>query len=577
MKKTCYLHIQQPSIAHNLLVVPFLWMSLETYYQQVSPHADKWEWILPDVSLEVSLDDILERLSQYETLDVVGISHYVWDDADEVKRLQTWVRERHPNCIIVLGGPHQDITYNMNFFKQNPCLDLSCDPSGYGEVFWTCLLDQLVTDSYDPSQIPFAIYPGIAKLAQRSFNQPNRREITWAIKPYHRHEALIDRAIALAKEKRYMLAVTIEFSRGCPYSCTFCEWGGTGTKVVFKPMDMVQDDLSFVVAKKFDLLYVMDANFGIVKRDVEIIERLGLMIKEHQHTPHITFLGYAKNEKKYVNQILELSAELGLIDELNVSIQSLNQDTLNAVKRVDAPWRQQVQDVLKIKEKHPHFKLRLQNITGLPLSTIQDTYDLFDIAHQHDASLCTFDWHLLPSTPANAPEYLKRYAIRSVEAKVLKTTGEGCIKPDEIMPRSVVTMPVVIETSTMSFEDFLEITIVSAFVNAVQENRKLRLTFNKLQEMTQQPISQLYKSYVTNVLRNPQTATHIWYSAMENQIRAACNGEDGFINIYQLPTGRPGYFNKQYYWSEMFYAFPQWIMEFQTWLREVATQATNNN
>lgn len=569
MKKICYLHIQPPVIEEATITLPFLWMQLETYYNQTSPHADRWEWIEPDMNPHNTIDDILKKLAQYKTLDVVGISRYIWDDPEEVEKLQVWVKTNHPNCIVVIGGPQQDVTNNMNFFKQNSHVDLCCDPTGYGEVFWTVLLDQLITDSYNASQIPFAIYPGILKMPQRATVEFNRRESIWPTNLYRRHEALIDKAVELAKEKQYVVCTAIEFSRGCPYSCTFCDWGVEGTKVIFKPLELVEEQLTFLIAKKIFRLHVMDANFGIVARDLEIIKFIGSLIEKYQHVPRICLSGVAKNDKRYVKQIMMLCADLGLTDELSISVQSLNQETLKAVKRVDLPWREQIKDALVIKAKHPEFGIRFQYIIGLPLSTIHNTYELFDVAHQHSAELCTFMWYLLPSTPAYAPSYIEKYSLRYVHAKILKAGSHRCMYPEELTSRSIITMPIVVETSTLTFEEFLEIIVISTLMDAIANFPSARDTLAKLQEVTQIPFSQLYKSLFKDLLGNSKTNTYLWYMNMDSQIRAACEGGDGYVNIYKPLSNSTAYLTGKYYWHEMFYTSPEWKIEFRNWLQLV--------
>ena len=68
----------------------------------------------------------------------------------------------------------------------------------------------------------------------------------------------------------------LDSSRGCMYSCTFCEWGGgTSTKVVFKPLeDMILDlEAAFSILKP-RFMDIINANFGIEKNDIQIAKKL---------------------------------------------------------------------------------------------------------------------------------------------------------------------------------------------------------------------------------------------------------------------------------------------------------------
>jgi radical SAM superfamily enzyme YgiQ (UPF0313 family) len=70
----------------------------------------------------------------------------------------------------------------------------------------------------------------------------------------------------------YRSWLTIETSRGCPYKCSFCDWGGgTFTKTVKKDFSTVLDEISWAGEHKFDAISFTDANFGIFsidKRDI---------------------------------------------------------------------------------------------------------------------------------------------------------------------------------------------------------------------------------------------------------------------------------------------------------------------
>lgn len=565
IKKTCYIHVQQPSTHPNFFVLPLLWFNLETYYSQNSEHADKWEWIPPIIDIDIDVDKIIQHLSKYENLDVVGISRYIWDDASEVEKLQSWIRANHPKCIIALGGPHQDVQHREDFFRRNKLIDVSCDPMGYGEVFWTTLLDQISIGKIDYDSIPFAIYPKYGFI-QRAKVQVNRREITWCDDAYGRHSAFIDAVKDYANKRNYKVATAIEFSRGCPYSCTFCEWGGTSTKVVFKPMDLIEKDLSFLIGRKIDHFNITDANLGIVVRDVDVIDLLISICKRNKHIPHITVLGYAKNEKRYVNQILEKCADFGLIDELNVSIQSLNLETLSAVKRVDAPWRKQIHDMLPIREKHPTFDIRLQNMIALPESTLADSYEWFNVTHEYNATFCVFMWHLLPSTPAYAADYMEKYQIRCVDAKASKRAIGYPLNPSEISNHASVVMPIVVSTSTMSFDDFVETFVVTSLVSAGKRTDAFYRTIEGIHAKTGIPYSVLYKSYVDDVVKNPNTGIGRWYANFVNQLTSACNGGDEFIDIYKLPYEGGYYCDCETYWSEMFKNVHLWLPDFYKWV-----------
>ena len=62
-----------------------------------------------------------------------------------------------------------------------------------------------------------------------------------------------------------------ETNRGCPFQCTFCDWGSaTASKVSRFEMDRLEREIKWMAEKKIKYIFVCDANFGIQKRDIEI-------------------------------------------------------------------------------------------------------------------------------------------------------------------------------------------------------------------------------------------------------------------------------------------------------------------
>ena len=68
--------------------------------------------------------------------------------------------------------------------------------------------------------------------------------------------------------------MALETTRGCPYKCVYCEWGGgTGTKIHKKPLGIVKDDIDCLRSMGYRDVYLTDANFGAFEeRDLEIFE-----------------------------------------------------------------------------------------------------------------------------------------------------------------------------------------------------------------------------------------------------------------------------------------------------------------
>ena len=125
--------------------------------------------------------------------------------------------------------------------------------------------------------------------------------------------------------------MVLETNRGCPYQCTFCDWGGlTYSKVRKFNLEKIQAELEWAVQNKIGYLFVADANFGMYKdRDLEIAKLIRSAADRGQiESVNATF---AKNSTE---SIFEIAKILGSISRgVTFSVQSMNESTLDAIKR----------------------------------------------------------------------------------------------------------------------------------------------------------------------------------------------------------------------------------------------------
>ena len=67
----------------------------------------------------------------------------------------------------------------------------------------------------------------------------------------------------------------IETNRGCPYGCTFCDWGSATLSRIRKfDIERVFAELEWCAEARLRAIGIADANFGIFERDVEIAEQI---------------------------------------------------------------------------------------------------------------------------------------------------------------------------------------------------------------------------------------------------------------------------------------------------------------
>jgi radical SAM superfamily enzyme YgiQ (UPF0313 family) len=223
-----------------------------------------------------------------------------------------------------------------------------------------------------------------------------------------------------------MLLSVIETTRGCPYGCTYCDWGGgTSTTVLQKTLSTVKKDIDALMNFDTTYLYIADANFGIFgERDVEIMQYITDSKIRTGRQFGLGFGGYAKtaNKIEYIRDIMELDIKynMSMAKEIKLSMQTLDDQVLKNIDRKNIPMAMQL-EVLQPLAKNKKLPLYVEMIMGLPGITLDKYYYELDELGKHRLSVQWFEWILLPETPAYSREYRQQYGIGTIT----KTGGWG--------------------------------------------------------------------------------------------------------------------------------------------------------
>ena len=118
-----------------------------------------------------------------------------------------------------------------------------------------------------------------------------------------------------------------ETNRGCPYKCTFCTWGGDTLKVAQFSLERIKEELLWIVKHPLLYIFIGDANWGMLPRDVEISEYIARLKQAHGF-PMMVYYAAAKNKPKGSVACIEKFHEGGVITSQALGIQSLNPATL---------------------------------------------------------------------------------------------------------------------------------------------------------------------------------------------------------------------------------------------------------
>jgi hypothetical protein len=409
--------------------LPYFWSSAKTYYEKHGQRISEWNWIpcYTDVYSSEHKEEIKKLLLKAQP-DVFAISLYVWNYTISYE-IAEWVRATWPECIIISGGPHQYFKHDLNWFKEHPYLDASHHGDCYGELCLTQILDNYDnnTKTVNWNLVSDVEYPTKGrniKSSKLSLSHQDKKKFDYDWGPLYSQFEFLQDFIKYQHDKfpGSMLLCVLETTRGCPYGCTYCDWGGgTATTVIKKSLDTVKLDIDAASQFNLTFLYMADANFGIFgERDISIIKYLVKRKKETGQMFKIGYGGFAKTENRLdaIKEILrvDIDNELSLTKELKLSLQSLDQQVLDNIDRQNVGLEQQLA-VFEPLARDKQMPLYVEMIMGLPGINLDKYYYELDVLGSHDLSVQWFEWILLPETPAFAHGYRNKYGIQTITKK----------------------------------------------------------------------------------------------------------------------------------------------------------------
>jgi radical SAM superfamily enzyme YgiQ (UPF0313 family) len=493
--------------ATSQIYLPLFWASAKSYYEINGKRTDEYEWVHPRINYEFNNDKLKTHLLEVQP-DVFGISMYIWNDVQCLEIAQ-WVRETFPNCLIISGGPQQYFKHDMGWFEKYSFLDASLDGGEYGELTIADILDNLDDNNkVNWNLVREVVYPSKnRKTILKSIKTSSKLDFFWDYSPYKLQRDIIlecSREIkALPNPANYsdassitMVMGKVETTRGCPYSCQFCDWGGgIGSKVIKKPVDKVKDDLDVLEEAGCSFVFLCDANFGILgDRDLSIIKYIASRKKNNPEFFHLYFGGFAKSDKhtEIIKQILDIDARYNLTWDLSykASIQSIHQDVLDNIKRSDISFEKHVYLANFLKDNY-NFSSYAECISGLPGITPDKWYQELNVFASHDMDVCLYHWSLLPETPSYAKEFRERMGIKTVNKSNNMQSTNSTLRKSEV----------VVESFSYTKDDYKEMWIAYSIQRAFWSTGLLDNTINKILKTSNIGYGDFIKLFYTDFLR----------------------------------------------------------------------------
>ena len=374
---------------------------------------------------------------------IVGFSAYTWNrnlSLAIAKRL----KEEKPECLIVFGGPEVPDRAE-EFLATHPFVD--CAVYGEGEVAFASILEQFqpsergwMSEIHSLRYFEDGIYHANA-LAPRLVNLDD------VPSPYL--AGVFDDLMQAHPETEWL--AMWETDRGCPFQCTYCDWGVLGKGVVYFSLERACAEFEWFAKHKVGYVFCCNANFGIKKRDVDIALYAG-SIKKQYKLPRALATQNAKNAEDRVFDTQKALAEGELSTGVTLAFESLNPPTLDAIKRKNI----RIEDFKHLQQRFSQAGILTYTdfILGLPL----ETYDSFanGISEtiengQHNRIQCG-NLGIFPGAEMSMDSgYLERYGMETKEVEAVIFHGVIDTDPNRIKE----TQQLVVATNSMPQEDWV--------------------------------------------------------------------------------------------------------------------------
>lgn len=346
-------------------------------------------------------------------------SHYVWD-AKRTLRLSKAIKRAYPNVLMIHGGPnvpkYREVL--IDFMSRHTQVDIAVNGEGEGVI--GCILAGLKS-GVESLPDTLSEIPGLT-LRHRS---NGHQRLIWTGEPARISDLstlpspYLDGTFDAISMRWF--GATIETNRGCPYTCTFCDWGSaTNQKIRRFPLDRVYQELEWIGKNQAFLLFVADANFGIFPEDVQIAQQIA-EVKRKWGYPREVAVSYAKNSTERLSEIVKIFVDAGLHSAGILALQTTDTQTLEVIRRKNIKTERYA-ELAQIFKREGLPLLTSDLIIGLP----GQTYEAFkgDLQYCSDLQVWpkVYRASLLVNAPMAEADYVREYGIEANEDGIVVAT-----------------------------------------------------------------------------------------------------------------------------------------------------------
>lgn len=455
-------------------IINMSYFMLRHYYHIHGLGWDRVDWQRADLFHLDSFENICQGLLE-DPPDILGLSVFLWNETLQ-NRIAQWCRDNLPQVIIVMGGPQLTAHKDPQWFDQHPWVDYVV--YGDGEKAFQQIIDWhlgLLPDRSAwvniaaPGNTTHEIYPFEQLTDPQYFNSSPflwQREFILSHINY-----LIGRGVT-----RDHISVGLEFSRGCMYACSFCDWSQNLTKKVKRRHYDWREEIDFWKSQDI-CIRETDANFGQWDEDKEIYD---YALSLYEPGGNFKFMVYntSKLKKNVEHFVINNARHYG--GRVRLALQDIDTDVLKKMDRPSLSWEEHKAMIRRI-QSQPDIDPKLISVSlmlgaaGQTFSGLCDTLcELWSVGiYNYQLNW----WMLLPNSPAADPFYQRLHGLKwlrvfyiyrhpAVTGHTLAELYDAMINDLPVKKHFIESTHALYQTNTMSLQDLMAMHILYEDIKA---------------------------------------------------------------------------------------------------------------
>lgn len=405
-------------------------------------------------TIVVMREPLKKVIDRFRDPAVVGFSSFVWN-FEYNKKLAVLLKQKYPDVKIIFGG--HNVAPDGSLLEQYPYIDYLIHNEG--EETTAHLLKVLAEggELADVANLSF-------RKDGRIITTENRIPCDLSDYPSPYLSGVFDAILKEFPETEFH--ATLETNRGCPYTCSYCEWCYS-KKVRPFPLQKIKQEIEWIASHKIKYCYCADANFGILDRDVSIAQYVVDQKKKYGY-PQVFKPCYAKESDDNVFEAGYILNKNNTDKGVTLAYQSLSPEALENIGRKNLTLQRF--ESLDIRYTQAGIPTYTELILGLPGETYQSfcTGICSLLESGQNNSMTVYECQIYPNSEMGSSEYRKKHGIKTTTIPMLGIHYNPNFNGVEEY------LEIVTETNTMPHADWLKAYMFSVVLQTFHHLALLR-------------------------------------------------------------------------------------------------------